>query len=72
MLAGSVSGGQRTFYWQHGGKIAIRQCDCRLVANRDFPRLELFHPAQDPNETENLAGRRPEKVAELKSLAGPQ
>jgi arylsulfatase A-like enzyme len=70
-ITDSVSGRQRTFYWQHGSKIAIRHGDWKLVANRDFTRSELFNLAEDPNETENLAGQLPQKVAELKSLVAP-
>jgi arylsulfatase A-like enzyme len=72
MITGNASGGQRTFYWQHGSKIALRQGDWKLVGNRDFTRPELFNLADDPNETENLADQRPQRVAELKSLVAPQ
>ena len=45
---------------------AVRQGDWKLVWKTALPsQLELFHLAQDPAETTNLAGANPQKVAEL-------
>jgi arylsulfatase A-like enzyme len=45
---------------------ALRNGDWKLVWKATLPsQVELFNLAQDPTESTNLAGKQPEKVAEL-------
>lgn len=54
-------------WWLHEGNRAIRVGDWKLVAAAKQP-WELFDLATDRSESENLAEKRPEKVAELSKL----
>ena len=64
-----------TLYWHYpldkphflGGRSsgAIRQGHWKLIEFYDTGEFELYNIAQDPGEKNNLAGRRPEKTAEL-------
>ena len=56
-----------TLYWEHFGSRAVRQGDWKLVALEDKP-WELYNLAQDRTETQDLAERHPEWVAELEAL----
>jgi arylsulfatase A-like enzyme len=53
-----------SLWWLHEGNRAIRIGDWKLVAVRDGP-WELYDLASDRAEQRNLAGQRPDKVAEL-------
>jgi len=44
---------------------AIRSGDWKLIEFFEYGTLELYHLAEDPNETKNLAGQQPEKAQEL-------
>ena len=60
---------QRELYWVWGGpsrKIALRHGDWKLLRNGREAPWELFHLAEDPCETEDLAARYPDKVRDLK------
>lgn len=54
-------------WWLHEGNRAIRVGDWKLVAAAKQP-WELFDLSTDRSESENLAEKRPEKVAELSKL----
>jgi arylsulfatase A-like enzyme len=65
----SDSLGTRSFYWHTPRDRAVRQGDWKLVVTgRDQRKAELFHLADDPNETTDLAARQPQRVEELKKL----
>ncbi len=51
-------------WFYHDGHRAIRMGDWKLVANHSMP-AELYHIANDPTETRNLASQHPDKVREL-------
>lgn len=51
----------------YGKNNALRSGDWKIV-NRDFGAFELYDLGQDRTELDDLAGRRPEKLAEMKSL----
>lgn len=69
------SGPQRTFYWHYplnephflGGRSAgsIRKGDWKLIEFFDNNTTELYNLKQDEGERNNLAGKNPEKMAEL-------
>jgi N-acetylgalactosamine-6-sulfatase len=62
--------------WRPGGKgefwpnFAVREGDWKLVMNRDASRVELYNPAEDRAESENLAKSHPETVARLSKMLG--
>ena len=62
--------------WRPGGKgdlwpnFAVREGDWKLVTNRDASRVELYNPAEDRAESENLAKSHPETVARLSKMLG--
>jgi arylsulfatase A-like enzyme len=66
-----LTGGQtdpqpRTLYFKRGSSAALRLGDWKLVesgANR-----QLFDLASDPNEGNDLASKRPDKLTELSAL----
>ncbi len=48
-------------------RAAVRRDDWKLVWHTLLPpAIELFDLARDPSERNNLAGRHPDKVAELR------
>lgn len=71
-LAGEVtSPSARLLYWTTPGASAVREGDTKLIvqtgrAGKGPAKTELFDLALDPNETTDLAGRRPEQLAALK------
>ena len=67
LLRGNQPAGDVTLYWEHFGSRAVRQGDWKLVALEDKP-WELYNLAQDRTETQDLAERHPEWVAELEAL----
>lgn len=54
----------KTIFWEHEGSRAVRKGDWKLVAEIDQP-WELYDLKADRSETNNLAGRYPQKVKEL-------
>lgn len=56
-------------YWEHEGNRAVRRGDWKLVESSRFSdeEWELYNVATDRTETDDLAGRRPEKIAELEA-----
>ena len=73
-LTGEAKPEPRTLYWNRGGLVALRHGDWKLVGRRGREwKYELYDLASDPYETEDVAGRFPERVAELqKRLANQQ
>ena len=59
---GSVK--HRYLWWNHEGNRALRIGDWKLVADHNNP-WELYDLSRDRSETQNLAGKYPEKVQEL-------
>jgi arylsulfatase A-like enzyme len=60
----------KEFYWRQGSKTALRQGDWKLIdmqRNKQRPKWELYNIAQDLSESDNLAVKFPDKLAELKS-----
>jgi uncharacterized sulfatase len=59
---------RQTLFWQAGHYRVVRHGDWKLqVAERPEKRW-LFNLAEDPTERSNLAGARPDKLAELMTL----
>jgi len=56
----------RTLYFARGNSAALRHGDWKLVASG--ANRQLFDLATDPNEQNDLADKRPEKLAELSAL----
>jgi len=69
---------RNTLYWHYplarphflGGHSsgAVRKGDWKLIEYLDADRKELYNLADDISEKNNLAGKNPEKVAELQGL----
>ncbi len=55
---------ERTLYWEHFGKAAMRQSEWKIVRVDDQP-WELYHLGRDRNEISNLADRHPERVRKM-------
>ncbi len=63
---GSMETDDRLFYWEFPGKQrAARRGDWKVVAKPYDAPLELFNIREDPTESNNLAERYPERVAEF-------
>ncbi len=56
----------RTLYWRTNAGIAIREGDWKLITALKGEKAELFHLADDPNETTDLAAELPERVREMR------
>lgn len=71
-LTGDTTRRTHPLYWAGPGykSLAIRDGDWKLIVHqRDSGvKLELFHLADDPRETNNLAEQMPERVAKLQRL----
>jgi arylsulfatase A-like enzyme len=75
VLKGGAPSSPRTLFWHYphygnqGGApgSAVRQGNWKLIHWFEDDQYELFDLAKDPSEKNNLAGARPEKVAELKA-----
>jgi arylsulfatase A-like enzyme len=65
LLTGQAKTHHETLYWSKGddGEWAVRCGDWKLRALKG--QMELFNLAEDPAETTNLAGKKPEMVATL-------
>ena len=53
-----------TLFWEHEGGRALRIGDWKISALKNRP-WELFNLAEDRTETNNLAYKMPEKVADM-------
>lgn len=58
----------RTLFWQDGHYLAVQHEGWKLQTSERPKKDWLFDLNTDPTEQNNLAERRPEKVAELKAL----
>ncbi|HMO41775.1 MAG TPA: sulfatase-like hydrolase/transferase [Phenylobacterium sp.] len=57
-----------TLFWQDGYYLAVRHGDWKLQTSTRPNKDWLYDLSVDPTEQNNLAARRPDKVAELKAL----
>ena len=58
-----------TIYWRFGEQWAVRHGDHKLVVSKGGSgKPELYDLATDIGESKDLAGRHPDKVAELQKL----
>ncbi len=56
----------QTLYWRQGNRTALRSGDWKLVRNPPISRQwELYHLAEDIDESEDLAEKEPEKLKSL-------
>ncbi len=67
IFRGQTRPGHEAIYFEHYGARGIRRGDWKLAALAG-KRWELHNLAQDRTETNDLAGKHPEKVAELSAL----
>jgi arylsulfatase A-like enzyme len=73
-LAGNVAGGgaaqrERTLYWVWGNRrqrVALRQGPWKMLRPAAEAPLELYNVIDDPYEKVDLAGKMPQKLAELR------
>ena len=70
LIAGNTKSASRLLYWATPRASAVRDGDLKLIVQSgrtgDSAKAELFDLAKDPNETTDLAAKRPEQVAQLK------
>ena len=63
---------ERTLYWTTPRATAVRRGDIKFILHHSPPnkaeKVELFDLARDPNETTDLAGKRPKEVAAFRQL----
>jgi arylsulfatase len=64
VLEGKTLGKRGPLFWEHYGARAVRQDQWKLVA-RDGEPWELYDLEEDRTEMRNLAGKRPEVLANL-------
>lgn len=55
-------------YWSFEGKQALRKGDWKIVRPKKNAALELYNLATDIGESENMAGKYPDKVKELQGV----
>ena len=67
LLEGKVREPHKQLAWFWAGNRAIREGDWKLVWDKLVGKWELYDLAVDRCETEDLAGRHPERVARLRS-----
>jgi arylsulfatase A-like enzyme len=61
---------REALYWEHEGNVAIRVGKWKAVAKfGDYKRdaWELYDMVEDRSETDNLAAKLPDRLAELKT-----
>jgi arylsulfatase A-like enzyme len=58
---------ERTLFWEHFGKAAMRQGDWKIVRVDGQP-WELYHLGRDRNELHNLAEAEPERIRVMAEL----
>lgn len=63
-LRGNKMDADRALFWEHEGSRAVREQDWKLVAEINAP-WELYNLKTDRTETQDLAGKYPEKVKQL-------
>ncbi|SHF28596.1 arylsulfatase [Pedobacter caeni] len=63
-LKGEKGNKGRALFWEHEGSRAVREQDWKLVAELNAP-WELYNLKTDRTETQDLAGKYPEKVKQL-------
>lgn len=71
LAEGSKEGFERpdnAIFWSSGYYKVVRSRDWKLQVNGRQDKRWLFNLAEDPTEQVNLAGTRPDKVAELQAL----
>ncbi len=56
---------QRSMFWAHGNRLAIRKGEFKLVTNTNFANPSLFNLSADLGEKQNLSEDHPELVQEL-------
>lgn len=64
VLKGEKSRGRSMLFWSTSANRAVRSGDWKLVSAKDQP-WKLFNLADDRTELTDLAGRHPDRVAEL-------
>jgi len=64
LLRGETIRRRHPIFWEHEGHRAVLDGEWKLVASRGDP-WELYNLKADRTELDNLAGKMPEKVAEL-------
>ncbi len=52
----------RTLYWEHYGKWAVREGDWKLVGSQDNKKMALYNLSEDPTEVKDLSRQHPERV----------
>lgn len=57
----------RTHVSKANSRVAMRIGDWKIVGNDTLAEFELFQINEDPNETNDLSGENPEKLAEMKT-----
>jgi uncharacterized sulfatase len=69
-LLGAAAGSQasRPLFWRDGSYRAVQHQGWKLIVSERPRRTWLFDLNQDPTERVDLAGTRPEKLAQLKAL----
>ena len=58
---------ERTLYWEHYGRKAVRRGDWKAVSG-DRKTWHLYHLKEDPSELIDLADKEPARLEELKAL----
>jgi arylsulfatase A-like enzyme len=66
-FAGRPLGRTQPLFWEHQGNRAVRDGRWKLVAKENQP-WELYDLAADRTESNNLAGKQPERVKRLAAL----
>ena len=67
ILRGRQREGHEAIFFEHFGARAVRQGNWKLVAQKSEP-WELYDVAHDQSETEDLAGRHPDRVRQMAAL----
>ena len=67
ILQGKIREPHDSLFWELRNNQAVRQGKWKLVADRNINRWELYDLEQDRTETNNLASKYPERVAQMKA-----
>lgn len=65
LLDGQVAQPAAWMYWEHAGHKAVRHGDYKALLPRRENTWQLYHLANDRQETNNLAATEPTRVAEM-------
>lgn len=69
LVVGSVATATpRSLYWKAPNYAAVRQGDWKLIVKKGADDGQLYDLASDPCETNDVAGRHPERVSQLRAL----